>query len=157
MKAKKIITLSLTAALVIGALTANGVIVSADAEKGTIKVAASATPHAEILEEAKPLLEAEGWDLEVTVFDDYVQPNLVVESGDFDANYFQHIPYLDNFNEEQGTHLVNAGGMSPSTSHSESTREQRKLLMIWKTATPSQFRTIQQTKQEHFFFFRTTE
>ena len=96
MKAKKIITLSLTAALVIGALTANGVIVSADAEKGTIKVAASATPHAEILEEAKPLLEAEGWDLEVTVFDDYVQPNLVVESGDFDANYFQHIPYLDN-------------------------------------------------------------
>ena len=111
MKAKKIITLSLTAALVIGALTANGVIVSADAEKGTIKVAASATPHAEILEEAKPLLEAEGWDLEVTVFDDYVQPNLVVESGDFDANYFQHIPYLDNFNEEQGTHLVNAGGI----------------------------------------------
>ena len=111
MKAKKIITLSLTAALAIGVLTANGVIVSADAEKGTIKVAASATPHVEILEEAKPLLEAEGWDLEVTVFDDYVQPNLVVESGDFDANYFQHIPYLDNFNEEQGTHLVNAGGI----------------------------------------------
>lgn len=111
MKAKKIITLSLTAALAIGALTANGVIVSADAEKGTIKVAASATPHAEILEEAKPLLEAEGWDLEVTVFDDYVQPNLVVESGDFDANYFQHIPYLNSFNEEKGTHLVNAGGI----------------------------------------------
>ena len=79
--------------------------------KGTITVAASATPHAEILEEAKPILEKEGWDLEVTVFDDYVQPNLVVESGDFDANYFQHIPYLDNFNEEQGTHLVNAGGI----------------------------------------------
>ena len=111
MKNRKFVTLSLTAALAIGALTANGVIVSADAEKGTIKVAASATPHAEILEEAKPLLEAEGWDLEVTVFDDYVQPNLVVESGDFDANYFQHIPYLDNFNEEQGTHLVNAGGI----------------------------------------------
>ena len=80
-------------------------------EGGTIPVAASATPHAEILEEAKPILEKEGWDLEVTVFDDYVQPNLVVESGDFDANYFQHIPYLDNFNEEQGTHLVNAGGI----------------------------------------------
>ena len=111
MKNTKIITVSLAAALAIGALTANGVLVSADAEKGTIKVAASATPHAEILEEAKPLLEAEGWDLEVTVFDDYVQPNLVVESGDFDANYFQHIPYLDNFNEEQGTHLVNAGGI----------------------------------------------
>ena len=108
MKNTKIITVSLAAAL---AITANGVLVSADAEKGTIKVAASATPHAEILEEAKPILEKEGWDLEVTVFDDYVQPNLVVESGDFDANYFQHIPYLDNFNEEQGTHLVNAGGI----------------------------------------------
>lgn len=79
--------------------------------KGTITVAASATPHAEILEQAKPLLAAQGWDLEVTVFNDYVQPNQVVESGEFDANYFQHIPYLDSFNEEQGTHLVNAGGI----------------------------------------------
>lgn len=80
-------------------------------KKGTITVAASATPHAEILEQAKPLLEKEGWDLEVTVFDDYVQPNLVVESGEFDANYFQHIPYLENFNKENNTHLVNAGGI----------------------------------------------
>ena len=111
MKNRKFVTVSPAAALAIGTITANGVLVSADAEKGTIKVAASATPHAEILEEAKPILEKEGWDLEVTVFDDYVQPNLVVESGDFDANYFQHIPYLDNFNEEQGTHLVNAGGI----------------------------------------------
>ena len=79
--------------------------------QGTITVAASATPHAEILEQAKELLAKEGWELEITVFDDYVQPNLVVESGEFDANYFQHIPYLDNFNEEQGTHLVNAGGI----------------------------------------------
>ena len=111
MKNRKFVTVSLATALAIGTITANGVLVSADAEKGTIKVAASATPHAEILEEAKPILEKEGWDLEVTVFDDYVQPNLVVESGDFDANYFQHIPYLDNFNEEQGTHLVNDGGI----------------------------------------------
>lgn len=80
-------------------------------EKGTITIAASATPHAEILEEAKKILAEQGWDLEVTVFDDYVQPNLVVDSGEFDANYFQHIPYLDSFNEEQGTHLVNAGGI----------------------------------------------
>lgn len=79
--------------------------------KGTITVAASATPHAEVLEQAKPLLAAQGWDLQVTVFNDYVQPNLVVESGEFDANYFQHIPYLDSFNDEQGTHLVNAGGI----------------------------------------------
>ena len=81
MKNRKFVTVSLAAALAIGTITANGVLVSADAEKGTIKVAASATPHAEILEEAKPILEKEGWDLEVTVFDDYVQPNLVVESG----------------------------------------------------------------------------
>lgn len=79
--------------------------------KGTITVAASATPHSEILEQVKPILAEQGWDLEVTVFDDYVQPNLVVESGEFDANYFQHIPYLESFNEEQGTHLVNAGGI----------------------------------------------
>ena len=80
-------------------------------EDKTIAVAASATPHAEILEQVKSILAEQGWDLQVTVFDDYVQPNNVVESGDFDANYFQHIPYLNSFNEEHGTHLVNAGGI----------------------------------------------
>lgn len=84
---------------------------SADVELQPITVAASATPHAEILEAAKPLLAERGYDLQVTVFNDYVQPNLVVESEEFDANYFQHIPYLEQFNEEQGTHLVNAGGI----------------------------------------------
>ena len=104
---KKLVSFGLSLALAASALS-----VTAFAEEDkTITVAASATPHAEILEQAKPLLEEQGWDLEVTVFDDYVQPNLVVESGDFDANYFQHIPYLENFNEEQGTHLVNAGGI----------------------------------------------
>ncbi len=77
----------------------------------TIKIAASATPHAEILAKAAPILEGQGYKVEIVEFDDYVQPNLVVESGEFDANYFQHIPYLDSFNEEQGTHLVNAGGI----------------------------------------------
>ncbi len=76
-----------------------------------ITVAATAVPHAEILEAAKPILAQKGYDLQVTVFDDYVQPNNVVEEGDIDANYFQHIPYLDSFNEERGTHLVNAGGI----------------------------------------------
>lgn len=84
---------------------------AATEEKGTITIAASSTPHAEILEEAKTILAGQGWNLEITIFNDYVQPNLVVESGEFDANYFQHIPYLDSFNEEQGTHLVNAGGI----------------------------------------------
>lgn len=79
---------------------------SAVASLGTITVAASQTPHSEILAQAKPILAQEGWDLEVTVFEDYVQPNNVVESGDFDANYFQHVNYLNSFNEEKGTHLV---------------------------------------------------
>ncbi|MCR5118373.1 MAG: MetQ/NlpA family ABC transporter substrate-binding protein [Lachnospiraceae bacterium] len=77
----------------------------------TIRIAASTTPHAEILAEAAPILESYGYKLDVVEFDDYVQPNLVVESGEFDANYFQHVPYLDSFNDEQGTHLVNAGGI----------------------------------------------
>ena len=101
---KKFGAFLLAGVLAIGALTGCG---STDkkAESSTgstdtqvIKVAASATPHAEILEEAKPLLAKEGYDLQVTVFDDYVQPNEVVDSGDFDANYFQHAPYMEQFN-----------------------------------------------------------
>ena len=116
-----------------------------------INVAASATPHAEILEEAKPLLEKEGYDLEVTVFDDYVQPNEVVDSGDFDANYFQHAPYMEQFNKEKGTKLVDAGdihyepfGIYPGTKKSldeiadgdeiavpnDTTNEARALLLL---------------------------
>ena len=106
---KKFIAAALTGALVLGTV-GTSVVFAADDDK-TITVAASETPHSEILEAAKPILEEEGYDLEVTVFDDYVQPNEVVESGDFDANYFQHIPYLNSFNEEKGTHLVNAGGI----------------------------------------------
>lgn len=136
---KKVLSLILTAALMAGVLTACGskektadsaetaqtetetadtaaAETDTDAETQTgelqvITVAATAVPHAEILEAAKPILAAKGYDLQVTVFDDYVQPNNVVESGEIDANYFQHIPYLESFNEEQGTHLVNAGGI----------------------------------------------
>ncbi|MCI7812913.1 MAG: MetQ/NlpA family ABC transporter substrate-binding protein [Lachnospiraceae bacterium] len=109
---KKTVSVLLSSLLTFGAVVGCGTLAFAqDAEKGTITVAASATPHAEILEQAEDILAAEGWDLKVTIFDDYVQPNLVVESGDFDANYFQHIPYLDDFNQNQGTHLVNAGGI----------------------------------------------
>lgn len=75
----------------------------------TLKVAASPTPHAEILNAAKDILAEQGIDLEVIEFDEYVQPNLVTESGEVDANYFQHKPYLDSFNVKQGTHLVSVG------------------------------------------------
>mgnify|MGYP002571062304 FL=1 len=110
---KKILAIALAGVLVVGALTGCGSSKSESSEKKTddkkITVAASATPHAEILEEAKTLLKDKGYELEVKVFDDYVQPNNVVESGEFDANYFQHVPYLEQFNEEKGTHLVVAG------------------------------------------------
>lgn len=72
----------------------------------TIVVGASSTPHAEILNLVKEDLAAEGYDLKVTVYSDYVFPNLNLESGDLDANYFQHTPYLETFNAEHGTHLV---------------------------------------------------
>ena len=75
----------------------------------TLKVAASPTPHAEILNAAKDILAEQGIDLEVIEFTEYVQPNLVTESGEVDANYFQHKPYLDGFNVKQGTHLVSVG------------------------------------------------
>lgn len=71
-----------------------------------ISVAASPTPHAEILEVAKGILAEKDITLEIVEFTDYVQPNNVVESGEIDANYFQHTPYLEDFNAENGTHLV---------------------------------------------------
>ena len=71
-----------------------------------IKVGATPVPHAEILEFAKPILAKEGVDLEIVQFTDYVQPNLALDKGDLDANFFQHMPYLDSFNEDHGLSLV---------------------------------------------------
>lgn len=82
-----------------------------DASK-VIRVAATPAPHAEILNDAvAPLLKDQGYTLEVVEFNDYVQPNTVTEAGEVDANYFQHRSYLDSFNDENGTHLVEAGGI----------------------------------------------
>ena len=75
----------------------------------TLRVGASPTPHAEILAQVKPILEAQGYELEVIEFEDYVQPNNVVDSGEIDANYFQHINYLEDFNANHGTDLAIAG------------------------------------------------
>lgn len=77
----------------------------------TIKVGATPVPHADILNLIKDDLKAEGIELKVIEFTDYVTPNEAVESGDIDANYFQHIPYLESFNKERGYHLVNAAGI----------------------------------------------
>ena len=102
---KQVIAALITGAFVLGTLPMS---VFAD-DLEPITVAATANPHAEILEQAKPLLEEKGYDLQIEVFADYVLPNEVVESGEMDANYFQHINYLNSFNDEQGTHLVDAG------------------------------------------------
>lgn len=75
-------------------------------ENKTIVVGASSTPHAEILEQVKDVLAEEGYTLDIRVFDDYVLPNTALDSGDLDANYFQHTPYLLSFNEKNGTNLV---------------------------------------------------
>lgn len=80
---------------------------AADADK-TITVGASPTPHAEILNAAKDVLAEQGWTLEVVEFTDYVQPNTALVDGDLDANYFQHVPYLNNFNQKNGADLVSA-------------------------------------------------
>lgn len=80
-------------------------------EGSSIKVGASPAPHAEILAQAKEALAAEGIDMQIIEFSDYVQPNTALESGELDANYFQHEPYLLSFNEEQGTHLVSIGNI----------------------------------------------
>ena len=77
----------------------------------TIKVGATPAPHAEILETIKDTLAADGWTLEIVEFDDYVLPNTALEEGQLDANYFQHVLYMNNFNTENGTHLVNAAGI----------------------------------------------
>ena len=86
--------------------------VNYDSLKGTkIKVAASPTPHAEILAIAKDILSQKGITLDVKEFSDYVQPNKVVDSGEIDANYFQHKPYLDDFNKENGTKVVSVAAI----------------------------------------------
>ena len=84
---------------------------AATEETVVLNVAASATPHAEILEQCVAPLAEQGIELKVNVYGDYVVPNTAVEEGSEDANYFQHVPYLDNFNAENGTHLVSVAGV----------------------------------------------
>ncbi len=97
--------------LTLGILTACGGGGDSSSADKTIKVAASPTPHAEILNSISEALAADGWTLEVVEFDDYVQPNVATTDGDVDANYFQHVPYLDQYNAENGTDLVAVGNV----------------------------------------------
>jgi len=103
---KKVLSLLLTLTLVGATLAGCGNKTSVDK---IITVGASTTPHAEILEAARPAIEAAGYELKIIEYNDYVQPNLALDSKDLDANYFQHQPYLDQFNEEKDTDIVSAG------------------------------------------------
>lgn len=110
---RKFSILALVLALALGALTAcgGGSDSGDDSADKTITVAASPTPHAEILGSISDALAEEGWTLEVKEFEDYVQPNVATTEGDVDANYFQHVPYLDEYNAENGTDLVAVGNV----------------------------------------------
>ena len=100
---KKILSTLLALALVFSALAFAS---CGKTDDKTIRVGASPSPHAEILAVAKDILAEQGYTLEIVEFNDYIIPNNSVESGELDANYFQHQPYLDSFNSENGTHLV---------------------------------------------------
>jgi len=101
---KKTIAILLSLVLILSVLTACGQ--KNDAK--TIVVGASATPHAEILEQVKAVLAEQGYTLEIKIYDDYVLPNTALDDGALDANYFQHTPYLNSFNESNGTKLSSA-------------------------------------------------
>lgn len=113
---KRFSILALVLVLALGALSAcgksggSGDGGDSSADK-TITVAASPTPHAEILNSISDALAEEGWTLQVKEFEDYVQPNVATTDGDVDANYFQHVPYLDEYNEQNGTKLVAVGNV----------------------------------------------
>jgi len=107
---KKIFTLLLVLALSLGLVACGGTAKTDDTDK-TITIGASPTPHAEILAVAKEILAKEGYTLNIVEYNDYVLPNTATESGELDANYFQHKPYLDNFNKENNTHLVSVAAI----------------------------------------------
>ena len=98
---------------VLSSLVALALSLSANAadKAKTIIVGATPVPHAEILEVVKPILAKDGYTLEIKEFNDYTVPNLATEDGDLDANYFQHLPYLEEFNKNKGTHLVKTVGV----------------------------------------------
>lgn len=107
---KRILSVLLATTFLVGSVALTGCgskdKASAPEEKKKIVVGATPEPHAQILEKVKPILEKEGYTLEIKIFNDYVIPNTAVEDGELDANFFQHVPYLEQFNKEKGTHLA---------------------------------------------------
>ncbi|MDD6118982.1 MAG: MetQ/NlpA family ABC transporter substrate-binding protein [Selenomonadaceae bacterium] len=139
---KTIFTLliSLVAASMLMAGCGGGTGSSGGADGKTIKIGASAVPHAEILEAAKPLLEQKGIKLEIVEFNDYVQPNLALNSKELDANFFQHKPYLDNFMEEhKDVKLKSVGGIhiAPMGVYSKKVKDLKDLADGAKVSLPN--------------------
>lgn len=110
LKRRNIVSIAIILSLVIGSVSLTGC-GGKDGEDKTIKVGASPAPHAEILKEVESELEKDGYKLEIVEFQDYVQPNKALDAGDIDANYFQHKPYMDEFNAKQETELVSIGAI----------------------------------------------
>lgn len=108
---KKILLVLATAIFAVFALSGCGSNTDSSSGKTVLKVGATAVPHAEILEQVKPILAKEGIDLQIVEFNDYVQPNLALNDGELDANFFQHKPYLDEFISEHNVKLVSSGGV----------------------------------------------
>lgn len=108
---KKVLAVIATALLAVVALAGCGSDTATTSDKTVLKVGATAVPHAEILEQIKPELAKDGVDLQIVEFNDYVQPNLALNDGELDANFFQHQPYLDEFATEHSVDLVSAGGV----------------------------------------------
>ena len=114
MKKKNLIrvaALCVAGVLALGGCAQQGEKDKQEGDQVVLKVGASPSPHGEILQQAAPILEKEGIKLEIREFTDYILPNQALESGELDANFFQHKPYLDNFNEENGTHLESLGAV----------------------------------------------
>ena len=106
---KKKLAIVLAVALLALSIAACGQSAAPAAETVKLTVGASSTPHAELLELVKPALAEQGIELDIVIYDDYVLPNTALQDGELDANYFQHTPYLNSFNEKNGTDLVSAG------------------------------------------------
>ena len=141
-KTAKFLAAGLATVMVLGAFTGCGKSESksdSKADDKTITVGATPSPHAEILKEAKDILQKQGYELKIVEYNDYVQPNLATQSGDLDANYFQHNQYLEEFNKEKGTSLVSVGNIhyEPFGIYAGKTKSIDKLAEGAKVAVPN--------------------
>ncbi|CZE48149.1 MetQ/NlpA family ABC transporter substrate-binding protein [Campylobacter geochelonis] len=123
--------------ILVGAALASLFIVGANAEK--LVVAATPVPHAEILKVIEPQLKKAGFELEIREFNDYVIPNLATEDGEVDANFFQHTPYLDEFNKNKGTHLIKTVGvhLEPMAVYSKKIKDLKEIKDGAKVSIPN--------------------